>query len=209
MLLTLKYKEGNKGEKLILEMVLKAKQSKMLKDYIKLLKQWSKTVNLVQRETLADVKTRHINDCKQLRKYLAADDYIIDIGSGAGLPGVILAILGYKNVILCEKDYKKCIFLHDVRCTLSLFYKIHNGDIFKYEIPDEKQRKAVCVARAFASLEKLVSVMEKLNVSRGIFHKGKMYMREINEAKKRHNFEYTAYPSETNEHSMIIEIRRV
>ena len=183
-------------------------QNGLIEQYIGGLKKWNNTINLVQRETLNDVYNRHIKDCKQLSKYLSADNFIIDVGSGAGLPGVVLSIMGYQDIVLCEKDYRKCVFLRDVRCNLNLGYEIYNSDIYKYKVPEGKQDSAVCVARAFASLDKLISIMEKLNVSRGVFHKGESYMNEIDEATSKHDFEYTLYPSETNPSSVILEIRR-
>ena len=79
--------------------------------YIELLNNWNKRINLVQADTLRDVKTRHIDDSLQLAPYLPKNGTIFDIGSGAGLPGIILAIAGFDNIVLIEKDIKKSVFL--------------------------------------------------------------------------------------------------
>ena len=185
------------------------KQDELIRQYVEHLIKWNKYINLVQYDTLNDVYERHIADCMQINKFLTKDDYIIDVGSGAGLPGIILSILGYKNVTLCEKNYKKCIFLHDMKATLKLGYTIFNGDIFEYQIPEQKLRNAVLVSRAFGSLEKLLGIMEHLNVSRGTFHKGRTYKNEIAEASQKYEFECKVAPSKTASDGVILNVSEV
>ena len=78
-------------------------------EYEKLLKQWATKMNLVAPSTLSDVQNRHIKDSAQLAKYIPKNVTIIDLGSGAGFPGVVLAILGW-NVICIESIKKKHYF---------------------------------------------------------------------------------------------------
>ena len=177
--------------------------------YIECLKLWNAKLNLVSRETLDDVYNRHILDCMQISRYLNKDDFIIDVGSGAGLPGVILSIIGYPHVLLCEKNLKKCIFLHDIKVQLGLDYDIYNGDIYDYSINSEDSCRVVLVARAFASLIRLIDVMTHLKVDRGVFHKGEHYRGEIAEAQKSYDFKYAVKQSETNEQSVILIINSV
>ncbi len=184
-------------------------QEELIRLYIEHLIKWNQYINLVQYNSLNDVYERHITDCMQINKFLTKDDYIIDVGSGAGLPGVILSMSGYKNVILCEKNYKKCIFLHDIKSKLKLDYAIFNGDIFEYQVPEQKLKSAVLVSRAFSSLEKLLSVMERLKVSRGTFHKGRTYKNEIEEASQVYHFEFEIEPSQTAPDSVILNISEV
>lgn len=184
-------------------------QYELIQQYIEHLVQWNKYINLVQNGTLKDVYERHIADCMQINKFLTKEDYIIDVGSGAGLPGVILSISGHGNIILCEKNYKKCIFLHDLKSKLKLDYTVFNGDIFEYQVPEPKLKNAVLVSRAFGSLEKLLSVMEHLSVSRGIFHKGKTYKNEIEETNRLYQFGCEVAPSEVVSDSVILNITEV
>ena len=177
--------------------------------YIENLKLWNGTVNLVSRDTIDDVYNRHILDCMQLAKYLNKDDNIIDVGSGAGLPGVILSIMGYEHVTLCEIDFKKCIFLYDIKDKLGLKYNVYNGDVYKYCMPREDRDRSVLVARAFASLRTLLDVMIKLEVVRGIIHKGARYKDEIELANHEYQYTHIAHKSETNETGVILEIESV
>ena len=184
-------------------------QDELLEQYIEHLIKWNKYINLVQYETLNNAYERHIADCMQINNFLPKEDYIIDVGSGAGLPGVILSILGYKNIKLCEKSYKKCIFLYEIKSKLKLDYTVFDGDIFEYRVPEHKLKNAVLVSRAFGSLEKLLTVMECLSVSRGTFHKGKTYKNEIEEAKQIYQFDYSISPSATAPDSVILNVSEV
>ena len=86
------------------------REEKFIK-YENLLKEWSTKMNLVAPSTLNDIQNRHIRDSAQLVKYLPKDTNIIDLGSGAGFPGVVLATLGW-NVTCIESIGKKTNFLN-------------------------------------------------------------------------------------------------
>jgi 16S rRNA (guanine527-N7)-methyltransferase len=90
-----------------------------LEAYATLLVRWSARINLVGRNTLADLWRRHFLDSAQLRPLLPADaKSVIDLGSGAGFPGLVLAILGAPGVELVEADSRKSAFLREaVRIT--------------------------------------------------------------------------------------------
>ena len=79
-----------------------------LEVYVKLLEKWQQRINLVSSKTLPYIWQRHILDCAQLTAYLPTKlGRIMDVGSGAGLPGIILAILTEFEVHLVESDTKK------------------------------------------------------------------------------------------------------
>lgn len=185
------------------------RQNPKITRYVEILSIWNKKMNLVQENTLGDVFFRHVLDCAQVTKFLDRSDYIIDVGSGAGLPGIILSILGFQNVTLCEKNFKKCIFLEDVKGRLGLDCKIYNGDVFEVQIPSDIVSRGVLVSRAFGSLLDLLSVMEKLNVSRGTFHKGRNYRNEISEACFVFDFVFDVNPSVVAADSVILCVRDV
>src|SRR5215831_3711089 len=90
-----------------------------LEAYAELLTRWSARINLVGRVTIPDLWCRHLLDSAQLRQFLSDSvGSLIDLGSGAGLPGLILAILGVPGVELVEADSRKCAFLREaVRIT--------------------------------------------------------------------------------------------
>ena len=81
--------------------------------YSDLLKTWQKKFNLVSNSTLDNLWERHFIDSAQLYSLLPKEKkgaVIYDIGAGAGFPGMVLAIMGRKDIILCEANYKKCTF---------------------------------------------------------------------------------------------------
>ena len=85
-----------------------------LRLYVDLLVKWNKKINLVGPATVADAWRRHILDSGQLMRWISPKTRILaDLGSGAGLPGLILAILGVPEVHLIESDARKCAFLQE------------------------------------------------------------------------------------------------
>ena len=83
-----------------------------LKIYVKLLEKWQQRINLVSSKSLPYIWQRHILDCAQLTAHLPTrTGRIMDVGAGAGLPGVILAILTECEVLLVESDSKKVAFM--------------------------------------------------------------------------------------------------
>ena len=100
--------------------------------YADLLRQWSQRMNLVAPSTLNDIETRHIADSAQLADVLPRDVNIIDLGSGAGFPGVVLAILGWR-VTCIESIGKKVAFLNAVKDELKLDnLTIYHGRVEDY-----------------------------------------------------------------------------
>lgn len=150
----------------------------LIEHYIKLLNDWNKHINLVQTNSLKNVRKRHIEDCLQLIPYLPKDGTIFDIGSGAGFPGVVLAIAGFRNLVLVEKNLKKAVFLKEVRRVLNLNYEVYCGDVYSlhtttYKIP------LFATSRAFSSLQTLIEIMQKLSIPCGLFPRGENGMSEI------------------------------
>lgn len=150
----------------------------LVERYIDLLNIWNKHINLVQANSLKDVRNRHIEDCLQLVPYLSKEGTIFDIGSGAGFPGVVLAIAGFRNLVLVEKNLKKAVFLKEIRRILNLNYEIYNGDVYNlcttaYKTP------LYAISRAFSSLQTLIEIMQKLSIPYGLFLRGRNSAVEI------------------------------
>ena len=181
---------------------------KLINQFISLLKFWNKKVNLVHVDTVKTLQQRHIEDCAQLRNYIDPTHTILDIGSGAGFPGVILAIYGFKNIILCEKDFRKSVFLKDVKRQLKLDYTVFNGDVYQLDT-STINNPITAVSRAYGSLSELLNVMDTLKISTGVFNKGINYQIEINEAKQQFNFHYTTFRSVTDINSVVLKILNV
>ena len=167
--------------------------------YENLLKDWSTKMNLVAPSTLSDIQTRHIKDSAQLAKYLPKDVSIIDLCSGAGFPGVVLATMGW-NVTCIESIGKKTRFLETLKQELDLpNLTIINDRIenFLSKTP-VKADKFVFTARAFAPLIKILDYTHKTKC-RLFLLKGREIESEINTAKTRYKFDYKLYKSETGD----------
>ena len=168
-------------------------------EYEKLLKEWSTKINLVAPSTLTDIQNRHIKDSAQLAKYIPKDVKIIDLGSGAGFPGVVLAILGW-NVTCIESIGKKTKFLFELKQKLDL----KNLTIINDRIENFLSKTPVnagefiFTARAFAPLIKIFDYTHKTNC-RLFLLKGREIETEITTAKTRYKFYYELYKSETGD----------
>lgn len=168
-------------------------------EYENLLKEWSAKMNLVAPSTLTDVQTRHIRDSAQLAKYIPKNVNIIDLGSGAGFPGVVLAILGW-NVTCIESIGKKTRFLSELKEKLNLpNLTIINDRIenFLSKTP-VNAGEFVFTARAFASLIKIFDYTIKTKC-RLFLLKGREIESEIQTAKTKYKFDYKLYKSETGD----------
>lgn len=177
---------------------------KLIECYINLLNKWNKHINLVQANSLKEVKCRHIEDCLQLVPYLPKDGTIFDIGSGAGFPGVVLAIAGFNNLVLIEKDMKKAVFLKEVRRELKLNYEVYNGDVYCLDIRNYK-KPFFAVARAFSSLKILIGIMDKLSIPEGMFHRGRNWELEIAQSEVQ---DYKIIKSQLTNDSVLLKIQR-
>lgn len=126
--------------------------------YVDLLGQWNRRINLVSGNTMGDVWRRHILDCAQLFKLLPRrTQTLTDLGSGAGLPGLILAAMGVPDVHLIESDLRKAAFLREAARLMGVAVTIH---------PERIERVAgfaadAVVARACAPLPQLIEYAEK------------------------------------------------
>lgn len=150
--------------------------------YEKLLVKWSTSLNLVARSTLSNVWLRHFEDSLQLVPLLSRSDRIVDIGSGAGFPGMVLALCGF-NVTLIESDQKKCVFLENVSRETGSSVEVICSRIEKYCPPTDDRFDIVC-SRGLASLSVLVALSHNLirkDHSRGLFLKGVSVDTEISD----------------------------
>lgn len=134
--------------------------SEGLKHYAARLREWNTKINLVSPDTLKDLEQRHWLDCAQLIDYLPTESVnILDLGTGAGLPGLVLAILAPQHrYTLVESDSRKCAFLHTIVQDLKLpQVEICNQRV---ESLNRHHQYDVITARAFAPLEKILTMSE-------------------------------------------------
>ena len=189
--------------------VINEEQRKRLEDYVKLLLEWNNKINLIGKSTIDDLWNRHIVDSAQLMKFLSEEELksckCADFGTGAGFPGVVLSILGVKNITLIEKSIQKCNFLKE-----AVKFSGNKIDILNKNINDIKTKKFdIIFSRALASLDELLFMVKPFVKSntRCIFLKGRKVEEELVEAKKNHNFEYELFDSETSEEGRVVIVK--
>ena len=167
--------------------------------YAHLLRQWSSRMNLVAPSTLADVEVRHFADSAQLASVLPLGVDVVDLGSGAGFPGVVLAILGWR-VTCIESIGKKVSFLSVLKQELDLpNLTIYHGRVEDYvrSLP-AKNENLVFTARAFASLDKIMNYVAHKKC-RLFLLKGREIKNEVAVAKQNYKFDYELTPSRTGD----------
>jgi 16S rRNA (guanine527-N7)-methyltransferase len=173
--------------------------------YHDLLLKWQPKINLVGPDTIPDCWNRHFLDSLQLIPYI--DDLkktMVDMGSGAGFPGMVIAIVGGRDVHLVESDARKIIFLKEVARLTHTNVTIHHGRIENTVIEDV----GIILSRACAPLDALLS-LSSFYISHGtdcLFHKGKNYSNEIEDAKEHWSFTCNAFPSVTDTQGVILKL---
>lgn len=129
-----------------------------LEAYVDLLGRWQSRINLVAPRSLPEVWARHVWDSAQLRDHLPATaNSLIDLGSGAGFPGLVLAILGMPGVALAEADQRKASFLREAARITETAVHIHACRIEAIRCPPCD----VVTARALAPLARLLPLVRR------------------------------------------------
>lgn len=181
--------------------------SDQLRRYAALLIDENQRQNLVAKSTLDDLWRRHIDDAAQLVAYDAPGATWLDIGSGAGLPGIVVAILTGNPMILVEPRRLRADFLQRVVDDLSL-----DATVIQTRA-DTLQRPPVDVitARAVASIDRLFAMAIHLshNGTRWVLPKGRTAKSELDEAKKTWQGDFRLEPSRTDPDAQILIASRV
>ena len=179
--------------------------------YHKLLLKWQKAINLVSNRTLKKAWERHFADSVQLQNHIPEEaNTIVDLGSGGGFPGMILAILfPEKKVHLIESDERKCEFLKNVSRETNRPVTIHNERI---ENIVGVLNADIISARAFASLDRIIEVTKENWLQNPtlqmVLLKGESVSQEITTAQKMYNFTYETSPSQTG-NGYIVKIKEI
>ena len=181
-----------------------------LKKFVSMLGDHQKNMNLIGKSTISSIWTRHILDSAQIEKILPKENkkYItVDVGTGAGFPGLVLAVMGRTDILLCEKSKKKHIFLNAVAKECNLNVKMYNDRIENLSASNIR----TIISRAFAPLKSLILKVRHClyNDTVLVLHKGETYMKEIIEAKSLFYFNYKCFNSATNSNAKILKIENV
>lgn len=175
--------------------------------HLDLLAKWQPRINLVGPATLADPWRRHALDSAQLVPLIGTPDGpVIDMGSGAGFPGLVLAALGVAHVVVIESDARKAVFLREVIREAGLSASVAHTRIQAYDGP----RAALVTARALASLGELLTLARPLLAEGGrcLFPKGRTWRDELTESQAVWHIEACHHPSRTDPDGAILEIIR-
>ena len=181
--------------------------------YAGLLRKWQRVVNLVAPSTLDDIWHRHFADSAQLLDRAPNATIWVDLGSGGGFPGVVIAILlaNHKNQIvhLIESNGRKCAFLSEVVRQTGAAAEIHQARIEDVAQGARLGPADVVTGRALAPLTLLLQLARAFWSERtlGLFLKGREARQEIGEALRRHQFEFDCVPSRTSGEGVIVEVR--
>ena len=183
-------------------------------EFSNILTEWNQKMNLVSKNTISDLWPRHILDSLQLIKYMPQNvQTLVDIGSGAGFPGVILAIALQElqpqaKVYLIESIHKKTVYLNDVCYRLGL----HNVKVINERVENTVFKSVdVITARAVAALNVLFSYAHTLGNenTQMLLLKGKTYEQEEAEAQKYWQYSKICYANAYSDDGVIMQISRL
>ena len=178
--------------------------------YSDLLVKWQNSINLVSKKTLEDVWRRHFYDSAQLIDHIEKGNTalnILDVGSGAGFPGLVLSIMGAGKVHLVESNGKKCAFMKQVIQKTGIDAIVHNKRVEKMEACSID----FITSRACADLEKLLSLAANLITPKTecLFLKGEKAEEEIRRASKKWDFKVKKVTSKSEESGMILKLSEI
>lgn len=183
-----------------------------LASYGRLLETWQGAINLVSRSSLGDLWRRHMLDSAQLAELITPvgpdpgrAPIILDLGSGAGFPGLVLAIMGAGEVHLVEANKRKCIFLEAVARETATAVTVHARRI--EELPHFDAD--VITARALAPLDRLLALAAPFLSPQGLclFLKGRMVNQELTAAQKHWNMRVDRLASASDPTGVILRLR--
>lgn len=181
-----------------------------LKIYEALTAKWTKRINLIAPGTVSDLWSRHIEDSAQIYDLVPPSARsLVDFGSGAGFPALVLAILASEDrtdfsVTCIESDSRKAVFLRTVVRETGVQAKIVNDRVEAVTSVGAD----VATARAFTALPGLLGAASLHRKAQGVclFPKGKTYEKELAAAREIWDFEHIAHASQTEPGTVILEI---
>lgn len=184
----------------------------LLTEFSDLLIKWNQRINLVSASTIPDLWTRHIWDSAQLMEYAPDAAHWVDIGTGGGFPGVVLAIMAKDTqpelqFSFVESDQRKCAFLKTVIRNLNLPARVLSSRI-EAIAPLEAD---VLSARALGHLEHLLGYADRHLASGGtaLFMKGETWEKEVQTARDSWSFLLKEHKSKTNPAAAILEVKEI
>lgn len=181
-----------------------------IETYVKLLLTWQQRINLIGPATVATLWDRHICDSLQLLPLLPKDTRAIaELGSGAGIPGLVLAMAAGLQAHLYESNGKKAAFLREAARQTGTQATVHNVRLETLSAAADLPQVQCVVARALAPLPLLLDYAEPFlsQGAVGLFHKGQDVDAELTEATKYWRIGLTTHASQCDSRGVILEIR--
>lgn len=178
-----------------------------LEKFVALLRKWQPAENLIAPSTMAEIWRRHIADSAQVPELFPGLRWI-DLGSGGGFPGLVIAILGAPQVYLVESNGRKCAFLRAAGRETAVRVAVCQGRI-ETVLANWQEPVDRIAARALAGLSELLRLSEPL-MRQGMpaaFMKGVGYQAEVDEARREWDFDLTVHPSKVEEGAAILDVR--
>ena len=182
-------------------------------EYKTLLSKWNEKINLVSKNTLVDIWERHFLDSGQIIKHVeASGKRWVDVGSGAGFPGLVVALLLRDrkidcDLVLVEKNPKKGFFLNEVIRKLNLNVEVVNDNIYTLK----RMNADILTARAFSELNNLIEIAFRHRKKEGIclFLKGENYRMELDKTLNYWFFDYDIVDSLSSSSGKIIRVKKI
>ncbi len=182
-------------------------------EYRTLLSKWNEKINLVSKNTLVDIWERHFLDSGQIIEHVeASGKRWVDVGSGAGFPGLVVALLLRDrkidcNLVLVEKNLKKGFFLNEVIRKLNLNVEVVSDNIYTLE----PLNADILTARAFSELNDLIEISFRHRKKEGLclFLKGENYRIELDKTLNYWFFDYDVVDSLSSSSGKIIRVKKI
>lgn len=182
----------------------------MLQEFVQILLKWNKKINLVSKQTNEkEIWRDHIMDSIVLAEHIIQkDELLVDVGSGAGFPGLILAMMQYQNVVLVEINSKKSAFLNFIASEFNLKCRVKNQDI---------KALAGCgpryiTSRAMASISEIIKMTAEVMTpyTEYLFHVGEAGIRsELVILRQTKSFELQEWQNPYKDKCRIISIKNI
>jgi 16S rRNA (guanine527-N7)-methyltransferase len=168
---------------------------------------WTPAINLISKSSMYQIWQRHILDSAQIYPFGDSFEKWVDMGSGGGFPGIVMAIMGAQNMVLVESDKRKATFLQHIARQMAL-----PVTVVPKRMDDFPSQGANTVsARALASLTQLLdhATPHLTQGGRAVFPKGRGANTELAEAQEKWAFDCTKMPSKTDPEAAILVIENI
>lgn len=179
-----------------------------LRAYVDLLVRWNARINLVSPDSIPILWSRHIADSAQLFRFIPRNaTNLVDVGSGAGFPGLVLAIMGAPDVHLVESDQRKVAFMREAARAVGAQVTLHTERIERLTAFPA----SVITARALAPLDALLDLTEEFRGpdTTSVFLKGQTVEGELTDAHKQWTMAVDRQQSLTDPTGTILILRKV